>query len=574
MTYTSDTAPRGWATTADAAIGTTTAVMPAGDISLAPLRQATFNAYIDSALTQLHTSQTAYFTFLSDKSQVLPAVPAAPGYTAWTWADYSLTGGDITVNGYAAAPAVYDHPLPSMTDPFGSDKVYHFEVKDGYSYGDSVWDILLATEGYIDYTSDNPGYTHKWYYVPKVTAPAPQGRIGRMARAASEVPDHAVWITDSTTVPAGGIERFGVQSTVDEYSVTFTDADGTVLGTGAYTVENGHNDMREFQNDVLMNYLTTLAGTVAEAPTGYRIALVEIQGASLTATALRDIEVKVTYELISFETDPETDPETNPETEPETQPETYPDTTPDTVPDTVPDTTPDTQPETQPDTAPGTVVPGGETSPDTDALTMPGTGSETEPGDKDKGLAWWWILIIILLVIVIAACVIILLLRRRGETVDDSTPPVPPVTEEPAPEPEPAPAAPLFVPLGEEIPEEEIPEEIEIVEEVTADTVDDLMTDIVAEHFLENTAEAGGLGKLGIINVGVLSANYNDGDTITLEDLQAKGLIEDNIGRLKVLAAGTLNKHLIVKADAFSVQAIKMITLTGGHAVKLSGCDQ
>ena len=36
----------------------------------------------------------------------------------------------------------------------------------------------------------------------------------------------------------------------------------------------------------------------------------------------------------------------------------------------------------------------------------------------------------------------------------------------------------------------------------------------------------------------------------------------------EILADGTLDKPLTVVADAFSVQAIKMITLTGGHAVQ------
>ena len=74
---------------------------------------------------------------------------------------------------------------------------------------------------------------------------------------------------------------------------------------------------------------------------------------------------------------------------------------------------------------------------------------------------------------------------------------------------------------------------------------------------------------MGIINVGVISPAYQAGDTVTLADLKAKGLIDANIGRLKVLAAGTLDKPLTIKADAFSVQAVKMITLTGGQAIEL-----
>ena len=54
-----------------------------------------------------------------------------------------------------------------------------------------------------------------------------------------------------------------------------------------------------------------------------------------------------------------------------------------------------------------------------------------------------------------------------------------------------------------------------------------------------------------------------------VEVLKEKNMVADNLGRLKVLASGSLDKALTVEADAFSVQAIKMITLTGGHAVKL-----
>jgi large subunit ribosomal protein L15 len=76
---------------------------------------------------------------------------------------------------------------------------------------------------------------------------------------------------------------------------------------------------------------------------------------------------------------------------------------------------------------------------------------------------------------------------------------------------------------------------------------------------------------MGIINVGVISAAYQAGETVDLASLQAKGMIDGNIGRLKVLASGTLDKPLTIKADAFSVQAVKMITLTGGQAIELKG---
>ena len=74
---------------------------------------------------------------------------------------------------------------------------------------------------------------------------------------------------------------------------------------------------------------------------------------------------------------------------------------------------------------------------------------------------------------------------------------------------------------------------------------------------------------MGIINMGVISSAYRSGETVDLANLRKKGMIADGVGRLKVLACGTLNKPLVVKADAFSIQAVKMITLTGGQAVLL-----
>ena len=188
---------------------------------------------------------------------------------------------------------------------------------------------------------------------------------------------------------------------------------------------------------------------------------------------------------------------------------------------------------------------------------------------------------LVIVVVGAGAAVVIILLRRKNssdpEPTEPETAPVaePEVEAEPETQPEneveTAPAAPLFIPVGDEVPEEEIPDEVETVDEVAADDVDDMMSDKVAVHFLVTSDEEGGAGKMGIINVGLISAAYQAGETVDLASLQEKGMIDGNVGRLKVLASGTLDKPLIIKADAFSVQAIKMITLTGGQAIELKG---
>ena len=71
------------------------------------------------------------------------------------------------------------------------------------------------------------------------------------------------------------------------------------------------------------------------------------------------------------------------------------------------------------------------------------------------------------------------------------------------------------------------------------------------------------------VNVDTLSANYNAHDTVTLESLKEKGLVPPKAKGVKILARGTLNKPLIVEAQDFSVDAIKMILLCGGKAKRI-----
>lgn len=194
------------------------------------------------------------------------------------------------------------------------------------------------------------------------------------------------------------------------------------------------------------------------------------------------------------------------------------------------------------------------------------TNRETNSVTNEEGFMkdWMWLILANIVVGAIAATVYILI---RRDFASDSKP----VEETSTTEKDKiAEKASLFIPLGEEMPEEEIiPEEIETLDEVSAETVDELMTDKLAETLLEESEEMGGTGKLGIINIGVISPVYQAGDVVTLASLQEKGLVDANIGRLKVLASGILDKPLTIKAEAFSFQAIKMITLTGGHAIHL-----
>ena len=130
-------------------------------------------------------------------------------------------------------------------------------------------------------------------------------------------------------------------------------------------------------------------------------------------------------------------------------------------------------------------------------------------------------------------------------------------------------AAPIPVPVEPE-PEPE-PEPVithEIVEHIDAEEADEMLSD--KEAMQEARSEHGaGKGREGIINLGDIDKAFEAGDVITLNVLKARNMISKRAHRMKVLADGTLNKPITVKSESYSVQAIKMIELTGGRVIIL-----
>lgn len=135
----------------------------------------------------------------------------------------------------------------------------------------------------------------------------------------------------------------------------------------------------------------------------------------------------------------------------------------------------------------------------------------------------------------------------------------------PSPQPVPVPvAAPAPIPQPEAKPE---PVAIPIVEEINAEQADVLISDAVALSSVLIEDETAPDGFKTFINIGDINDAFKAGDTVTVAELIQKKLIPAKSRRLKILAHGVLNKPLTVKANSFSVQAVKMIELTGGTVV-------
>lgn len=119
--------------------------------------------------------------------------------------------------------------------------------------------------------------------------------------------------------------------------------------------------------------------------------------------------------------------------------------------------------------------------------------------------------------------------------------------------------------------ESSVEREFEIKERVSVFGADKAMTDEEAEDLIETAKEfvekqVFGTAK-AIINVDVLSNNFEAGETVTLKTLIDKNLLPKKTGYFKVLGRGVINKPLAVEADEFSINAAKMILLTGGRAI-------
>ena len=71
--------------------------------------------------------------------------------------------------------------------------------------------------------------------------------------------------------------------------------------------------------------------------------------------------------------------------------------------------------------------------------------------------------------------------------------------------------------------------------------------------------------KYAVVNLDDLN-RFNDGDEVTPEILKEKGIIKKQLDGVKVLARGSLEKKLTIKAHRFSSKAVSKIEEKGGSA--------
>lgn len=88
---------------------------------------------------------------------------------------------------------------------------------------------------------------------------------------------------------------------------------------------------------------------------------------------------------------------------------------------------------------------------------------------------------------------------------------------------------------------------------------------LIAKRGFNNKAFA---DKVFAVNVSLLEANFEAGDTVNVATLREKGIGRTRFDALKVLGDGELTKKLIVHAEKFSRSAEEKIKAAGGEVHK------
>ncbi len=107
------------------------------------------------------------------------------------------------------------------------------------------------------------------------------------------------------------------------------------------------------------------------------------------------------------------------------------------------------------------------------------------------------------------------------------------------------------------------------LDEVSAADVGSLMADDKAKLRVQQGEELSDKSKAGVVNIDTLGQFFEEGEKVTIAEIKKRvPFVAKNLTYIKVLARGTLNKPLVVVADDFSLEAVKMIVLTGGRAIR------
>lgn len=104
--------------------------------------------------------------------------------------------------------------------------------------------------------------------------------------------------------------------------------------------------------------------------------------------------------------------------------------------------------------------------------------------------------------------------------------------------------------------------------EVTVGEAKRLMLDTEVEAMIGHSDRIANPARRSTVNIDTLSEFFDDGDTVTLDEIKQRVPgFDRNVTYVKVLAYGVLNKKLNLEVDEIHPDAAKMVVLMGGKVV-------
>ena len=116
--------------------------------------------------------------------------------------------------------------------------------------------------------------------------------------------------------------------------------------------------------------------------------------------------------------------------------------------------------------------------------------------------------------------------------------------------------------------EDFVPTSFEVLDHIKSSEAKKYISDDVASALVEDDHRVSDKTKKGFVNIDTLSQYFKDGETVTLGEIKKRVPgFDKSMTYCKVLARGTLDKALTVDLDDYSIDAVKMILLTGGKVL-------
>ncbi len=128
---------------------------------------------------------------------------------------------------------------------------------------------------------------------------------------------------------------------------------------------------------------------------------------------------------------------------------------------------------------------------------------------------------------------------------------------------------PVTEPVAEVEAEEAETSEAEEVTESSPEVKEEAAPAVKKADFKPIAKKSNAKMRRGIVNIDVLDSTFDAGEEINIEEMKRRiSGFDKRMTHVKVLARGTVTKPLYIHADEYSIQAVKMILLTGGKAYR------